>query len=268
MDNRPIAVFDSGIGGLTILKEITEQLPGEDIIYLGDTARIPYGTKSKEVVTRYTLECFRYLKSRDVKAIVIGCNTASAFALEDAREEFPGIPIIGVIEPGAEGAVKSTKNNTIGVIGTEGTINSNAYQTHLRKLKPTLEIIGISCPLYVQIVEEGWENSDVAYLTTKEYLLELKEHNIDTLVLGCTHYPALRYTLNKFLGDSVNLVNPAYETAKVTKNILKERHLLNEKIDCGFCEYLVTDDPEKFKRVGGNVIRKQIETVRKIDIEK
>lgn len=266
MDNRPIGVFDSGIGGLTVLKEIMEQLPGEDIIYFGDTARIPYGTRSKETVIKYVIESFNFLMTKDIKAIVIACNTASALAMEDAKKRFD-LPIIGVVEPGAKAAINCTKNNAIGIIGTEGTINSNSYQREIRKLLPMAEIIGVSCPLFVPIVEEGWENSDVAYVATQKYLLELKEHNIDTLVLGCTHYPALRYTIGKVLGDKVTLVNPAYETARLTKNILKEKGLLNEKIDGGIYKYYVSDAPDKFQRVGGNIIRKEIGVVEKAVID-
>lgn len=266
MDNRPIAVFDSGIGGLTVLKELVEQLPGEDIVYFGDTARIPYGSRSKETVIKYVMQSFNFLMTKNIKAIVIGCNTASALALEEAEAEFD-LPIIGVVEPGARASVNSTKNNTIGIIGTEGTINSNAYQEHIRKLLPNSEIIGVSCPLFVPIVEEGLEDSDIAALTAEKYLLELKEHNIDTLVLGCTHYPALRYTIGKIMGEKVKLINPAYETAKLAKNLLKEQGLLNEKLDNGIKTYYVSDDPDKFKRLGGNIIRKQIELVEKVNVE-
>jgi len=266
MDNRPIAVFDSGIGGLTVLNEIMEQLPGEDIIYLGDTARIPYGTRSKETVIKYVLQSFQFLMTKDIKAIVIACNTATALAMEEAQKEF-SLPIIGVIEPGSKASISCTKNNTIGIIGTEGTINSGAYQKRIRGEVPDAEIIGISCPLFVQIVEEGWENSDVAYIAAQKYLLELKEHNIDTLVLGCTHYPALRYTIGKVMGEGVTLINPAYETAKLTKSLLKEQGLLNEKLDGGTYKYYVSDDPEKFKRVGGNMIRKQIGIVEKVVLD-
>lgn len=266
MDNRAIAVFDSGIGGLTVFKEVVEQLPGEDIVYFGDTARIPYGTRSKETVIKYVMQSINFLMTKDIKAIVIGCNTASALALYEAQMEFD-IPIVGVVEPGARAAVNSTTNNTIGIIGTEGTINSNSYQETIRNMLPSAEIIGVACPLFVPIVEEGWENSDVADLAAKKYLLELKEHNIDTLIMGCTHYPALRYTLAKLMGDRVELVNPAYETAKLIKNVLKEKLILNEKIDNGIYRYYVSDDPEKFKRVGGNIIRRQISIVEKVNIE-
>lgn len=266
MDNRPIGVFDSGIGGLTVLKEIVEQLPGEDIIYFGDTARIPYGTRSKETVIKYVTQSFEFLMTKNIKAIVVGCNTASALALEEVKDKF-NIPIIGVVNPGAKAAVSITKNNIIGVIGTEGTINSDSYQKTIRKNLPTAEVIGIPCPLFVPIVEEGWENSDVADVAAEKYLLELREHNIDTLVLGCTHYPALRYTIGKVMGEGVKLVNPAYETAKQTKNLLKEASLLNEKIEGGNHNYYVSDDPDKFKRIGENIIRRQIGLVEKVNIE-
>ena len=266
MDNRPIGVFDSGIGGLTVLKEIVEQLPGEDIIYFGDTARIPYGTRSKETVIKYVIQSFEFLMTKDIKAIVVGCNTASSLALESVKDKF-NIPIIGVVNPGAKAAISVTKNNIIGVIGTEGTINSDSYQRTIRKNLPTAEVIGIPCPLFVPIVEEGWENSDVADVAAEKYLLELREHNIDTLVLGCTHYPALRYTIGKVMGQGVKLVNPAYETAKLTKNLLKEEGLLNEKIEGGNHNYYVSDDPDKFKRIGENIIRRQIGLVEKVNIE-
>lgn len=266
MDNRPIGVFDSGIGGLTVLKEIMEQLPGEDLIYFGDTARIPYGPRSKETVIKYVLESFRFLISKDIKAIIIACNTATAFAMEEAQKLF-NIPIIGVINPGSKASINTTKNNIIGIIGTEGTINSGEYQRSIRKELPEAEIIGIACPLFVPIVEEGWENSDVAELTARKYLIELQEHKIDTLVLGCTHYPALRYTINKVMGDSVTLVNPAYETAKLVKDILMEADILNNKSEAGIISYYVSDDPEKFKRVGGNIIRKEIRLVEKVVLQ-
>ncbi len=266
MDKRPIGVFDSGIGGLTVLNEVIEQLPGEDLIYFGDTARIPYGTRSKETVIKYFNQSVKFLLSKNIKAIVIACNTATALAMEQAQEIFD-IPMIGVIDPGSKGAIKATKNNTIGIIGTEGTINSQSYQQTLRRLNGRIEVIGVACPLFVPIVEEGWESTDVAYITAKKYLIGLKEHNVDTLVLGCTHYPALRYTINKVMGDNVTLVNPAYETAKLTKTILKEKELESSKLDGGKVQYYVSDDPEKFKRVGGNLLGREIKEVKKVNIE-
>jgi glutamate racemase len=266
MDNRPIGVFDSGIGGLTVLKEIMEQLPGEDIIYFGDTARIPYGTRSRETVVKYAFQSIRFLLGKNIKAIVIACNTASAYALDESKEKFD-IPIVGVIEPGAQAAISATKNNKVGVIGTAGTINSESYQKRIRRLLPSSEVIGIPCPLFVPIVEEGWEDTQVAFLTAEKYLEELKEHSIDTLVLGCTHYPILRYTIAKVMGDNVHLVNPAYETALATKSLLKEYNLRSEKIDGGKYEFYVSDDPEKFIRLGGSFLNREIKSVQKVNIE-
>lgn len=265
MDNRPIGVFDSGIGGLTVLREIAEQLPGEDVVYFGDTARIPYGSRSKETVVKYFLQSARFLLTKDIKAIVIACNTASAMAMEEAQDKF-NIPIIGVIEPGAKAAVAATKNSKIGVIGTKGTINSQSYQKKIRRILPSAEIIGVPCPLFVPIVEEGWENSDVAFMVARHYLLELKEHNIDSLVLGCTHYPALRYTIDRVFEGKVTLINPAYETAKEVRVLLEENNMLSSKIDGGVHKFYVSDDPENFKRVGGNIIKAEINSIEKVDI--
>ncbi|KNF09774.1 glutamate racemase MurI [Gottschalkia purinilytica] len=266
MDNRPIGIFDSGIGGLTVLKEVTEQLPNEDIVYFGDTARIPYGTKSKETVMKYSFQCIKFLLSKNVKAIIIACNTASAMALKEALEHFD-VPIIGVIEPGAKAASAKSKNGKIGVIGTTGTINSEAYQKEIRELKKSSEVIGVACPLFVQIVEDGWQDTDVARIAAEKYLLDLKEHNVDTLVLGCTHYPILRYTLTKVMGEGVSLVNPAFETAKEAKQILKQNNILSGKVDKPIHCYYVSDDPEKFRRIGGNILNRNIHEIKKVDIE-
>lgn len=266
MDNRPIGIFDSGIGGLTVLKEIAEQLPYEDIIYFGDTARIPYGTKSRETVIKYSNQCARFLLSKNVKAIVIACNTASALAYDELLNMFD-VPILGVIQPGAKATVTTTKNNKIGVIGTTATINSDAYQSAIRRQNKSAEVIGVACPLFVQIVEDGWEDTDVAFITAEKYLMELKEHNIDTLVLGCTHYPILRYTLSKVMGEKVSLVNPAFETAKEIKSLLKQKDLLSDRKEKPVYKYYVSDDPEKFRRIGGNIMNKNIVSIEKVDIE-
>ncbi len=265
MDNRPIGVFDSGIGGLTVLKELIEQLPGEDIVYFGDTARIPYGTRSKETVIKYVLESFEFLISKNIKAIVIACNTATALAIEEAKKQFD-LPIIGVVEPGSRGAAQTTKNNIIGVIGTDGTINSKAYEKKIKEYLPDSKIIGIACPLFVPLVEEGWEDTRVADLVVEKYLEAFKKEKIDSLVLGCTHYPVLRKNIESFFGDSLKLVDPAYETAKRTKTILGEKNLLNEKKDKGKYSYYVSDDPDKFKRVGSRMIKSQIGKVEKISL--
>ena len=265
VDNRPIGIFDSGIGGLTVLKEIAEQLPYEDIIYFGDTARVPYGTRSRETIIKYSFQCINFLISKNIKLVVIACNTATASALEEVSKYFD-IPIIGVVMPGVESAIASSDNKKIGIIGTVSTINSNAYQEGIRNIDPSAEVIGVGCPLFVPLVEEGWQDTEIARLTAEKYLLELKEHEIDTLVLGCTHYPILKYTISKVMKD-VKLINPAFETAKQVKALLEEKNLLTKDKDQADKQYFVSDDPEKFRRIGGNILNKNIKSIEKIDIE-
>lgn len=266
MDKRPIGIFDSGVGGLTVMREVMEQLPYENIVYLGDTARIPYGSKSEQAIKKYSYQCSAFLKSKNVKTIVIACNTASSIALEHLNDNFD-IALIGVIEPGARSASRVSKNGKIGVIGTTATINSNAYQTKIMQFRQDAEVIGIQCPLFVPIVEEGWEYSHVAELTAEKYLIELKEHQVDTLVLGCTHYPILRYTIQKVVGENVKLVNPAFETAGDLKKLLEDRNLLNESYEKPRYEYYVSDAPERLRRIGGNFLKKEIDNLYEIAID-
>lgn len=263
MNTKPIGVFDSGIGGLTILKEMRDLLPNEDFIYFGDTARIPYGTRSKETVKRYTFECLDFLVEHKVKALVIACNSATASALKESKERY-NIPVFGVIEPGAAAAVKASETKQIGIIATKRTINSGAYQKEILKLDNTAEVVGKACPLFVQIAEEGWGDSDVAYLTAKKYLIDIKDHKVDTLVLGCTHYPLLRYTIEKVVGEQVKLVNPAFETAKVLKKYLKESELLNEQDKMGDQSFFVSDEVEDFKSIGQTFLQKNIENIKQV----
>lgn len=263
MNEKPIGVFDSGIGGLTVLKELISLLPGEDFIYFGDTARIPYGTRSKETVQRYTFECLDFLVKKGVKALVIACNSATASALEEAKQRYD-LPVFGVIEPGARAAVKVSKNAKIGVIATRRTINSGEYQKKILNIDSNIEIVGKACPLFVQIAEEGWGDSDVAYLTAKKYLMDIKDYEIDTLVLGCTHYPLLRYTIEKVIGDGVKLVSPAFETAKQLKNYLKTEDWLNEQKKLGYLKFFVSDDVENFKGVGQTFLQKNIECISEV----
>ncbi|MCT4661086.1 MAG: glutamate racemase [Tissierellales bacterium] len=263
MNTKPIGVFDSGIGGLTVLKELISLLPNEDFIYFGDTARIPYGTRSKETVKRYTFECLDFLVERGVKALVIACNSATASALEEAKERYD-VPVFGVIEPGARAAVKVSKNGKIGVIATRRTINSGEYQKKILMLDSNIEIVGKACPLFVQIAEEGWGDSDVAYLTAKKYLMDIKDYEIDTLVLGCTHYPILRYTIEKVVGDGVRLVSPAFETSKQLKGYLKDEEWLNEQKGLGSLNFFVSDDVENFKSVGQTFLQKTIECIKEV----
>ncbi|MGL6106366.1 glutamate racemase [Romboutsia sp.] len=266
MNDRPIGVFDSGLGGLTVLKEIMKILPNENIVYFGDTARVPYGPRSKETVMKYTFQAINFLISKNVKAIVIACNTATARCLKEANEKYD-IPILGVIEAGARTAAYSTKNKIVGVIGTEGTIRSKAYNLEIGKIDKDIRIIDKSCPLFVPIVEEGWANTDIASLTAKRYLKELVDENIDSLVLGCTHYPLLKRTIGQIVGEKVKLVNPAKETAKDLKKVLEANSVLR-KDNSGVYEYYVSDIPEKFASIAGEFLKKEIKDIKTIEIQK
>ena len=216
----PIGVFDSGVGGLTVTREIMRQLPNENMVYFGDTARVPYGSKSKDNIIRYSRQIIRFLQTKQVKAIVIACNTASALALDVVKEE-TDIPVMGVIAPGAAAAVLVTRNQKIGVIGTEATIRSHMYSKVMEEMMPGVEVIGKPCPLFVPIVEEGFAKHHIAEEVIDYYLASMKESDIDTMILGCTHYPLLRSRIMKYLGDGIELVNPAYETAMEMSKLLK-----------------------------------------------
>lgn len=266
MDKRGIGVFDSGLGGLTVLKEIKKILPNEDLVYFGDTARVPYGPRSKETIMKYTFQAINFLLTKDVKAIVIACNTATARSLVEAQEKYD-IPIIGVIEAGARTAAASTKNGKVGIIGTEGTIKSKAYNTEIKKIDRRIKVYGKACSLFVPIVEEGWANTEVARLTAKEYLKDLEEKGVDSIVLGCTHYPLLKRTIGEEVGMEVKLVNPARETAIDLKNILIERNLLNTKEELGECKYFVSDINVKFPSIAREFLKTKIE-VEKVEIQR
>lgn len=266
----PVGVFDSGVGGLTVAREIMRQMPKERITYFGDTARVPYGTKSKDTVIRYSRQIIRFLKTRGVKAIVAACNTASALALEELRPEVD-VPIIGVVEPGVRAAAAVTANRRIGVIGTEGTIHSGIYTQYLQQLCPGVRVLGKACPLFVSLVEEGWLRDEVTTMVARRYLEELKESDIDTLILGCTHYPLLRSTVADIMGEKVRLVNPAYETAVSLKSLLWENGLANEghdKNEENPYEFFVSDAAERFKRIANSILPFDIANTRQIPIEK
>ncbi|MEG0372010.1 MAG: glutamate racemase [Clostridium sp.] len=264
---RPIGVFDSGIGGLTVAKEIMNILPNEDIVYFGDTARVPYGNKSKVTIEKFSLQISRFLKSKDVKAIVIACNTASAFALDIIKDNFD-IPVIGVIIPGARGASASTTNNRVGIIGTEGTVSSMAYSDAVKAINKDIEIFSTPCPLFVPIVEEGWSDKKVSYMIAEEYLDNMKLLDIDTLVMGCTHYPLLNNVVQQVMGEEVTLINPAKETALELKDILSNRNIQNKKDVQGKYSYYVSDNANKFIKVGETFLNKKIDNILEIDIEK
>ena len=266
--NAPIGVFDSGVGGLTVAREIMRQMPQERIVYFGDTARVPYGSKSRETILRYSRQIIRFLMTRQVKAIVIACNTASAYALDTVEQEFD-LPVIGVINAGARTAVRATRNGRIGVIGTEGTIGSGIYTEVMQRMRPDIQVIGKSCPLFVPLVEEGLLHDSVTDEIASRYLAELKRHFIDTLVLGCTHYPLLRSTLGRLMGNDVVLVNPAYETAIELKQLLESRGLSCEP-EGGEGEkyrFYVSDLAEKFTAFATSILPDAVRETRKINIE-
>lgn len=264
--SRPIGVFDSGVGGLTVAREVMRQLPDENIVYFGDTARVPYGSKSKDNIIRYSRQIIRFLMTKNVKAIVIACNTATALALDVVQKEFD-IPIIGVIEPGARAAVVETRNKHIGVIGTEATIRSEMYTKVIQGLDPEMQVNGKPCPLFVPLVEEGFAKHHIAEEVIDYYLNDMKNSGIDTMILGCTHYPLLRSRIMKYFGESIHLVNPAYETAMDLKGILEEQGLANDTESLTKYEFYVSDTAEKFKQFANSILPYNVETIQKINIE-
>ncbi|MBE0597816.1 MAG: glutamate racemase [Desulfuromonadales bacterium] len=266
MTEHAIGVFDSGVGGLTVLKEIMRQLPGEELVYLGDTARVPYGTKSPATVLRYALEAADFLVGCRVKMLVVACNTASSVAVP-ALERRCSLPVVGVIEPGASRAAALTRNRRVGVIGTEGTIKSGAYTRAIQALDPRIEVFSTACPLFVPLAEEGWAEHPVALLTARDYLAPLIAQRIDTLVLGCTHYPLLKNTLRAVLGDAVELVDSAEETARlVATRLAGDRRFRQQSPQLP--RYFVTDVPTRFEKVGGAFLGAPLLGVEQVELDK
>lgn len=258
-----IGIFDSGIGGLTVLQQIARLTPRELLVYLGDTARYPYGSKSPEVVTQYACENTDFLMERGLKMLVVACNTASAVALGTLRERYP-LPVIGVIEPGALAAIRRSRSGRIGVIGTKATIASGAYTQALRLIDPSVEVYTRACPLFVPLVEEGWVENEVARATIATYLGSLKHSGIDTLILGCTHYPLLKTAIGAFLGPQVWLVDSAEETAKAVRQTLVSKGLARKK-GAGGSSFFVTDDPDRFVKVGAPFLGQQVESAVRVE---
>jgi len=258
----PIGIFDSGIGGLTVVREVIRQLPHERIIYFGDTARVPYGPKSPDTVRRYSHEISEFLTSQDVKAIVIACNTATAHALPMLQRE-QSVPVIGVVEPGAKAGVAASRGLEIGVIGTAGTIGSRAYETAIRAIAPKAHIVAQACPLLVPLVEEGWLDTEATRLIAREYLLPLQAARIDTLVLGCTHYPLLKRLLAEILGPDVLLIDSALETASETARVLAAGQLLADRLarEKVTHRFIASDAPDHFLRMGQRFLGSAIECV-------
>ncbi len=251
---KPIGIFDSGVGGLTVFKEVRKQFPFEDIIYFGDTARVPYGPKSRNTVIDYSIQNARFLVQQGAKIIVVACNTSSSVALKKLQKMLD-VPILGVIQPGANSAVKNTKNKRIGVIGTEGTIRSDAYKEAIQLLDTETKIFSKACPLLVPLVEEGWINHKITKATIEEYLLPLMKKNIDTLVLGCTHYPILKQTIQSIIGNEINLIDSAFTISQKLQNIVSE----SNQNQIGKDKFFVSDNEEKFRKIANNILQKKIE---------
>jgi glutamate racemase len=265
MDNRPIGVFDSGLGGLTVLKEIRRLLPEESIIYFGDNGRTPYGTKSRETVIKYTGQDVAFLLSKNVKLLVVACNTVSALALSEVKQAI-GIPVLEVIGPGSNSAVRKSRNGRIGVIGTPATIASGAYTRAILSRNPDVKIFTKACPLFVSLVEEGWWDNKIAEMVANEYLQELKKENIDTIVLGCTHYPLLSKTIGKVMGDDVVQVSSAEELALALKELLLRQNL-SASAKAAKYQYYTSDSVEKFKELGKLILEAEIDNVERVDLD-
>jgi glutamate racemase len=259
-NTAPIGVFDSGMGGLTVMREMISQLPNESIIYFGDTARVPYGPKSPDTVLRYSREITAYLKGEGVKALVVACNTATAHALPALREEFD-FPIIGVIEPGARAAVAVTKTKRVGVIGTAGTIKSHAYEKEIRNLLPDAEVTAQACALFVPLVEEGWLDSEVTRAVARNYLAPIVSAEVDTLVLGCTHYPLMKTVIGNVVGREVRLIDSAYETARETGQVLRTKGLEMDTADSARYRFIASDAPDTFLALGQTFLGSSIDRV-------
>ncbi len=262
---KAIGIFDSGIGGLTVLKEIIGRLPDEHTVYLGDTARVPYGIRSPETVTRYSFENTRFLFSRGIKLLVVACNTVSSISIEAIKKSVD-VPVVGVIEPGARAAVSSTRNRKIGIIGTSATIKSGAYARAIQAIDSSVEVFGLPCPLFVPLVEEGWTEGIIAEMIAEKYLKDIKGTGLDTLVLGCTHYPLLKDVISKIMGEKVRLIDSAIETARAIENVLAASSLKRAEAGIGLHAFYVTDSPDKFVDVGERFLGKKIDSIKKIEL--
>jgi glutamate racemase len=263
---KPIGVFDSGIGGLTVVKRVASTLPKENIVYFGDTARVPYGSKSNSTVIEYALQDAKFLINKNVKAIVVACNTVSSVALNELRNNF-NVPIIGMIEPGSKSATAETKNGRIGVIGTRATINNKAYSKEINKMEPNIKVFEKACPLFVPLAEEGWVKHKATYNIAEEYLKELRDLKIDTLVLGCTHYPILTEVIQEVIGKNVKLIDSGIASAEVVNKELDRIDLHTNKYSNGNQDFFVSDIPVKFKEVAELFLGKEVNQIQKVDLE-
>ena len=261
--NFPIGVFDSGLGGLTVVKELMRQLPSEDVVYFGDTARVPYGTKSKEAIVRFSHENVRFLLKHRVKMIVVACNSSSSFALESLRASY-GLPIVGVIVPGACKAVRMTTKKIVGVIATSATIHSGQYAKTIKEIDKKIKVVNQPCPLFVPLAEEGWYDNLVAEETAKKYLQSVVRSKADVVILGCTHYPLLRDVIQKAVGPRVCLINSAKEVAEDVKELLQKMNLENDKSHRARHQFFVSDKPQHFKALAKRFLGRSIENVKKV----
>ena len=259
MDNRPIGVFDSRLGGLTAVRQIMQVMPGEDIIYFGDTGRVPYGNKSAETITRYTKDDINFLLKHNIKLVIAACGTASSIALPRLEGSYD-IKLIGVLDGACEVAVRITKNNRIGVIGTSGTVKSGKYEEILNRISPNAKVFSVACPMFVSLVENGYAKSEAARLIANDYLAPLKEENVDTLILGCTHYPLLEGVISDIMGDGVSLVNSGATVAKVARKYLESIDALSNKEGGGVSEFFVSDSEENFITLGSTFLGCPIKT--------
>ncbi|MBF0122475.1 MAG: glutamate racemase [Candidatus Omnitrophica bacterium] len=261
--DRPIGVFDSGIGGLTVVQEITRLLPNEQIVYFGDTARVPYGTKSKESVIRFSRDNMNVLLRHNVKMVVVACNTSTSWALNILKREY-AIPVIGVIEPGSRRAVAATRRKRIGVIATPSTVNSRKYEETILRMARGAKVFQKACPLFVPLVEEGWQEHRVTEAVAMEYLAAMKKNGVDTLILGCTHYPLLKTVLQKVMGRGVTLVDSAVETAHEVQNLLEKQKLMRQNQHPPKHQFLVSDEPEHFRVVAKRFLGHDLPHVQRV----
>ncbi|MEA3287646.1 MAG: glutamate racemase [Candidatus Marinimicrobia bacterium] len=264
---QAIGIFDSGLGGISVVRALVDLLPHEHLIYFGDTARVPYGSKSKDTVIRFSHQISSFMLEQQVKMIVVACNTASAVALDSLKQSFD-IPIVGVIEPGSKAAVKFAPNKRIGVIGTSATIRSGAYRSAIREIDPEVQVADQSCPLLVPLVEENWLNDSVVKQVIQRYLKTFENDKPDSLILGCTHYPYLKVAIQEVIGDDVQLVDSGEETAAEVQRVLAEMELLNsERIDPGKHKFYVSDFPQKFEETASRFLGRPLENLFKIELE-
>lgn len=261
----PIGIFDSGVGGLTVFRALERRLPNESLIYLGDTGRVPYGTRSVETVQRYAREDAAFILSKNVKAIVIACNTASALAASHLREQI-SIPVLGVVSPGARGAIETTRNGYIGVIATEATVASGAYERAMLQMRAGLEIISRACPLFVPLAEEGWINHPVTRQVAEEYLAELRASRVDTLVLGCTHYPILLPVIEQVMGDRISYIDSGEAVAGEVARLLDEQGLLRKSDARRTEQFYVTDSAARFRRVAELFLGRSLDVVNTVEL--